>query len=163
MFSNCTHFTVWAEHKFAAPRCLICDPPAPGQQHVKGVLRGDKLLTAGDIADEIEQTNAAAIAGRLQGWKPGKRVESVPAQSLPSQKLIGNEFPAIESEPPPKGVVATPGMGFWRDQSVVDAARAEYEAWLERQPKPAKITGAAKVNPDRYVSPVKQEQAIEFV
>lgn len=162
MANECKHIEVWADHKFAEPRCLICDPPEQGRHHIKGVRRGDGMITAGDITAEIANTNAEAIAARLPGWKVGRPVTSNVMAAPLSQNLIGNEFPATESEPPPKGVVATPGMGFWRDKEVVDAAKAEYEAWLEKQESLPVIKGEKRQQVDRYVSPVEKEFDISF-
>lgn len=150
----------WAKHYFAAPNPM---PPPEGEEVVFGLPRGDRLVTAGDIEDEIRQSNAAGIAAKLEGWSTSKhRKPATPVSHSETVDLIGHEYPSSDSPPPPDEVLVTPGEGFWRDQEVVDRAKAEFAEWESRQEKLPVIAAEKKQAVDRYVSPVKQEFEVEF-
>jgi hypothetical protein len=84
-----------------------------------------------DITRSIAEMRARVIVAGSPRWEPtkfkGVGVDAVVAHETPN--VIGN----LASPPPPPDVIAVPGVGFWRDDSVVEAARAEFAAWQAEQ------------------------------
>jgi len=148
-----SHAMVWSPHKLGPGKCILCDPPDRQNVRRVGVIKPDgEIMMVSDITVEIAEmnrlTNSRAVAAKHPELSPSSaKPTTLPSTNGSESPLVGCWYRSTPSKAPPPEVIAVPGEGFWRDQSVIDAAKEEFNRWTEEN-KTEKIAGEPEKKPE---------------